>query len=300
MPTENDFLPFACGASANVETQSAWAGDAVVTNGFQSGTANSVQVNKVLRQASIMASMLAQFIVDNSGQPALDNGTTATLEANLKAAINALIALGLVPYAPLNSPALTGNPTAPTQATSDNSVHIATTAWVINAVASGLYNAGFASLNAASANLTTLITNSPATGDSSNHVPNTSWVTAALSSAVAPLAPESWVISLFAQLSSFGANYGTYTEGGGYQKLPGGLTIQWGGAGCGGSSSGDQVFYNLTFPNAALAVLGCDDGGGGHVVSCQIINSAYFLAYCRGNNTSSFAVTNIRWFAIGW
>ena len=88
---ENDFLPFAVGSGANVETQSNWASDTVLQNGFQSGIANSAQVNKCLRQATIIAAMIAQFIVDQSGQPAIDNGTTATLEANFGTAINALI-----------------------------------------------------------------------------------------------------------------------------------------------------------------------------------------------------------------
>lgn len=91
MPTENDFLPFAVGSGANVESQTDWVSDAVLSTGFQSGVANSAQVNKALRQASIISSMIAQFIVDNSGQPAIDNGTTATLEANLRTGINALI-----------------------------------------------------------------------------------------------------------------------------------------------------------------------------------------------------------------
>lgn len=87
----NEFLPFAVGSGANVESQTDWATDAVVSTGFQSGTANSAQVNKAIRQASIIASMIAQFVVDNSGQNATDDGTTATLETNLTAAINALI-----------------------------------------------------------------------------------------------------------------------------------------------------------------------------------------------------------------
>jgi Long-tail fiber proximal subunit, C-terminal, trimerization domain/Putative tail fiber protein gp53-like, C-terminal len=91
MPIENDFLPFAVGSGANVEAQSTWVTDTVLQTGFQSGVANSAQANKVLRQASIIASMIAQFIVDNSGQPAIDNGTTATLETNFHAAITAIV-----------------------------------------------------------------------------------------------------------------------------------------------------------------------------------------------------------------
>jgi hypothetical protein len=84
----NDFIPFAVGGSANVITQSAYAALTSITqNGFQSGIAQSNQLNKVWRQSSIMAAVLAQFIVDQSGQNAVDDGTTATLEANLLAAI---------------------------------------------------------------------------------------------------------------------------------------------------------------------------------------------------------------------
>lgn len=84
----NDFLPFAVGGSANVITQSAYAALTSVTqNGFSAGIAQSNQLNKVWRQSSIMSAVLAQFIVDQSGQNAVDDGTTATLEANLVTAI---------------------------------------------------------------------------------------------------------------------------------------------------------------------------------------------------------------------
>ncbi|KVP84562.1 hypothetical protein WJ95_20600 [Burkholderia ubonensis] len=85
----NDFLPFGGGGAANVIDQSTYAALAARLTGFQSGTAQSPQLNKVWRQSSIMAAVLAQFIVDQTGQSAVDDGTTATLEANLKAAINA-------------------------------------------------------------------------------------------------------------------------------------------------------------------------------------------------------------------
>ncbi|MBB3004349.1 hypothetical protein FHX57_006731 [Paraburkholderia tropica] len=84
----NDFLPFAVGSSANVLSQSAYAAlTSVLQNGFQSGIAQSVQLNKVWRQSSIMAAVLAQFIADQSGQNSVDDGTTATLETNLISAI---------------------------------------------------------------------------------------------------------------------------------------------------------------------------------------------------------------------
>lgn len=89
MALQNDFLPFATGGSANVLTQAQYAAliSSVIANGFSSGVAQSAQLNKVWRQSSIMAAVLAQFAADYSGQNSTDDGTTATLEANLVTAI---------------------------------------------------------------------------------------------------------------------------------------------------------------------------------------------------------------------
>ncbi|WP_261314177.1 glycine-rich domain-containing protein [Burkholderia multivorans] len=89
MATQNDFLPFATGPGANVVDQATYAALGALTTGFLSGTAQSVQVNKVWRQSSIMAAVIAQFIVAQTGQAAVDDGTTATLLANFTKAVNA-------------------------------------------------------------------------------------------------------------------------------------------------------------------------------------------------------------------
>ncbi|SAK33190.1 hypothetical protein [Burkholderia multivorans] len=89
MATQNDFLPFATGPGANVVDQATYAALSALTTGFLSGTAQSVQVNKVWRQSSIMAAVIAQFIVAQTGQAAVDDGTTATLLANFTKAVNA-------------------------------------------------------------------------------------------------------------------------------------------------------------------------------------------------------------------
>lgn len=82
----NDFLPFAGGAGANALDQADYEVLTALSAGFTSGVAPSAACNKVWRQATIMAAVLAQLIVDNTGQNAVDDGTTATLLANLKAA----------------------------------------------------------------------------------------------------------------------------------------------------------------------------------------------------------------------
>lgn len=89
MATQNDFLPFATGPGANVVDQATYAALGALTTGFLSGTAQSTQLNKVWRQSSIVAAVIAQFIVAQTGQAAVDDGTTATLLANFTKAVNA-------------------------------------------------------------------------------------------------------------------------------------------------------------------------------------------------------------------
>jgi hypothetical protein len=92
----NDFLPFATGGSANVVSQSVYAALAALTNGYQSGVANSAQINKTFRQSSIMAAVLAQFTADQTGANSVDDGTTSTLLANLKKATSGRLIRTLV------------------------------------------------------------------------------------------------------------------------------------------------------------------------------------------------------------
>ncbi|CAN0620567.1 conserved protein of unknown function [Burkholderia multivorans] len=120
MTVENDFLPFATGAGANVIDQPTYAASAALVGGFQAGTAQSAQLNKVWRQSSIMAAVLAQFIVAQTGHAAIDDGTTATLLANFTAAVNAASKSKVVladtgaanVYAAANPVPLTALPTA--------------------------------------------------------------------------------------------------------------------------------------------------------------------------------------------
>jgi hypothetical protein len=93
----NDFQTFAAGGGANVLTQAQYlALTSILANGFSAGVAPSAQLNKVWRQSSIISTMIAQFIVDQSAQNAADDGTTATLEANFIAAIRSATKTGVI------------------------------------------------------------------------------------------------------------------------------------------------------------------------------------------------------------
>ena len=91
MTIQNDFLPIATASNANVISQPEFAAlSAVLQGGFSSGIAKSSQINKVLRQSSIMSAVLAAFIVDKAGVPAIDDGTVATLQAGISKAVTAI------------------------------------------------------------------------------------------------------------------------------------------------------------------------------------------------------------------
>lgn len=99
MPTI-DYLPVATAGGANVESQADFAGSTHQTQGFQSGLAKSAQFNKVWRQASMIAQCVANFIGGSLGVNVLDDGVTATLNANFVKAVRVgKDVLVVVPYA---------------------------------------------------------------------------------------------------------------------------------------------------------------------------------------------------------
>lgn len=117
----NDFIPFAVGGSANVTPQATYAANTTLTqSGFQSGLAKSPDLNKVWRQSSIMSAVVAQFVVNQTGQNAVDDGTTATLIANLLAAVRNAARQSVIvtgagsanTYTATNAPALTALPSS--------------------------------------------------------------------------------------------------------------------------------------------------------------------------------------------
>lgn len=87
MSATNDFVTFAAASGANVMAQSDYLALPAVLTGFASGVAQSAQLNKVWRQSSIMSAVVAQFICDQTGNSATDDGTTTTLLANFKTAV---------------------------------------------------------------------------------------------------------------------------------------------------------------------------------------------------------------------
>lgn len=71
----NDFLPYATGGGANVESQATYVADPLTRTGFANDTVlPAVKYNKISRQANFVASAIAQFIVNELAVDVLDDG----------------------------------------------------------------------------------------------------------------------------------------------------------------------------------------------------------------------------------
>jgi len=84
----NDFKPFAVGSNANVTSQDDYEALAALASGFQAGKASSAQVNKALRQGTVMASVIAQFIASVGGVDVADDGDIDGLVSKLVDALH--------------------------------------------------------------------------------------------------------------------------------------------------------------------------------------------------------------------
>lgn len=213
-----------------------------------SGAANpsvfpSETANKLFYQLSTFIYAMAQMLA-NKGY-VLSDANAATLSAVLA---NMMTAADMAPYAPKASPALTGAPTTPTPAQSSADGTIPNTFWVQSIFApSAWVSANYAPLT--SPPLTgTPTAPTPPGSDSSNRLATTAFVKGLD----------------YAAHSEFAASLG----GSGYQKLPGGLILQWGN-GIGGSGDFDgnghkisSWTFPVTFPNAVCSCVFTPGNGG--------------------------------------
>lgn len=80
----NEFLPFSADVSANVLTQSAYAGDSQRLTGNQPGIARAQLVNKAIRQATVMVAGIGQFIANRQVNNMTDSLSSTQVENYLK------------------------------------------------------------------------------------------------------------------------------------------------------------------------------------------------------------------------
>ena len=131
--------------------------------------------------------------------------------------------------APINSPSLTGTPTAPTAGASSNTTQIATTAMVQAAISAAVSTLAPKASPALSGTPTAP---TPALGDNSTLIATTAFVQAATNKSAQSLAAN------------------------GYATLPGGLILQWGVVGSTPSSPETYaVTFPIPFPTACFSVV---------------------------------------------
>lgn len=88
----NQFLSFALGGSANVLSPTAYAAlTTLIANGYQSGVAQSVQMNTTWRQSAFLAAAWGE-IVKSTGRDALDDGNVAAYVTKILDSLTDLIA----------------------------------------------------------------------------------------------------------------------------------------------------------------------------------------------------------------
>ncbi|HEI9784354.1 TPA: tail fiber protein [Serratia marcescens] len=101
---KNEFLPFGIAANANVIPNADYQALPARSAGFSGGVAKSEQLNTVWRQASVIASVVAQFIADNTGKDVLDDGDLSGLKGALKLALTNQVDEAIPPGIPFPWP----------------------------------------------------------------------------------------------------------------------------------------------------------------------------------------------------
>lgn len=263
----NEILRFAeTDTGTNLLTQAEYSADSQRPIGNQPGVARSKLVNKALRQSSLIAAAVAQFIADNQANNVVDTATPADIADWIEAAVRSI-----------------GIPTAAAGGTAD-----AITADFTPNVA--LTNGTTVTVRAGAANATTTptfahdgLTAKPivkgnnlalVAGDiaGDGHWLEMNFDTALnkwvlqnpyFSAQVASAAEaQAWAdntkfITPLRLADSFkGVNYSLLSNG--YQKLPSGLIIQWGyGVGVNAAGTGNRgtyITFPIAFPNACLSI----------------------------------------------
>ena len=307
----NEILRFAeTDTGTNLLTQAEYAADSQRPIGNQPGVARSKLVNKALRQSSLIAAGVAEFLADNQSNNITDSLTPQNIADCMAVCVRSL-----------------GVPTAVAGGTAD-----AITADFTPNVA--LTNGTTVIVRAGAANTTTTPTFAPdgltaktivkgnnlalAAGDIAGaghwlemnfdsvldkwvllnpygagiQIASTAEAQAYASDSVALTPLKMWQ-AMQGSNASFANN--------GYQKLPGGLIIQW-GTNTGGNPAA-SISFHIAFPNAALSVTATlsTGGTGSNVQSCSVKTiSASGMTLLTMDSSGQNFDKQVRWIAIGY
>lgn len=122
MSGTTDFVPFATAGGANVTPQATYIAEPTTASGFTPGEASSADCNKVWRQATFQAAVLANFVADELSINVADDGNLSVAVTNLQTALMSVANTALTGFATLSYV----NTTFPTIANSENASNLAT------------------------------------------------------------------------------------------------------------------------------------------------------------------------------
>lgn len=83
----NDFKPFAIAPGSRVLSQASWETQDSLVYGFATGILTKEKLNKAIRQPSVIAAALAQFIANQTGAAVVDDGDFPALVAQMSSAL---------------------------------------------------------------------------------------------------------------------------------------------------------------------------------------------------------------------
>lgn len=316
----NQILPFAStDTGTNLLTQAEYTADAQRTTGNQPGIARSKLVNKSLRQASLLAAGLAEFIADYQSNNVTDSLTPQNIADYLLAALQGSLAV--------------------TPPQFDNDTSLATTAFVQRALGNFTnvqqYTNQTVSIPAAQVGRVIILGGgfNTVTLPDSNACPiGSTFEFFSQSGTHTVKAPVGQILAVGAQNTGnsvvvSGSDYFTVVNqtgnvwcvtagtpmlvnaGGfasnkaqsGYTKLPNGIILQWGRINAGMTGGMFDVTLPITFPNAGWVGVACDHSSsvtGSDINAVDFVSSTTMRVWCC-TNADTVNESNFWWFAVG-
>lgn len=316
MPGTHNFQQFNPNG-VNMESDAAYTADAQRSGGLTNPSIfTSVLGNKLFYQTSTFIAALATALA-NKGY-SLSDTSLATLAGVLA---NVITTADLAGYAPLASPGLTGTPTAPTQAGTDSSTRLATTAFVKNLAYAPLASPALTGTPTAP---------TPNGSDNSTKLATTAFVKAQGFQATLGYTPvqqggnsagtilsnkiflgydgggirvqvdDNDGFGRFCMMNYFAQNY--YNAYTGFQQLPSGTIFMWGqGSTSSGYTAGSPISVNFptAFPHNCMSVVITHSNGGstGDMPNYNIsgVGSSGFTIYCNTSGQHALFYQAIGW-----
>lgn len=307
----NEILQFAeTDTGTNLLTQAEYAADSQRQIGNQPGVARSKLVNKALRQSSLIAAAVAQFIADNQANNVVDTATPADIADWIEAAVRSID----IPTAVAGgtSDAITADFTPNVALTNGTTVTVR--AGAANTTAAPTFAPdGLAAKTIVKGNNLALVAGDIAGAGhwlemnfdtildkwvlqnpycAGIQIASTAEAQAYASDAVA-LTP------LKMQQAMRGSNVSLSTNG--YQKLPSGLIIQWGETGSISNNGTLAVTFPISFPSSCYSIVA--SGTENQIIPNNVAQTAINITnltrsgFTACNDTSP---QSARWIALGY